>query len=633
VRVFCKEMPFLQKCLVLGVFGILGLVSIAIIISHFTIIANFNDSQRVGGAPYPSDKNENLMHFAQVSDIHISTHHEPSRSSEFTLLCQMMEDLIKPELLLITGDLTDAKSHNKLYSQQYKEEWEAFIDSINQLKKTRLIAIRGNHDAFNEPDQANSQYMHYMRDNLTATTQLFTITKPFGNYSIVSVDGAPVPGFKRPFNFVGYVQDESLDKLQEIKEQSEVTNQTVLFGHYPTSTMYNAGKMREIFGSMSLAYLCGHLHNGAGLVPHMQHMHSTGVAELELSDWKKNRAFRIMSMDHDLFSFSDHKWSPSGIYVHISNPPEWRLTNPSKQPLDRVANSTHIRVLIFSEDPVHSASAIIDGETFELKFVEGNLWCAPWTPKDHGSVTVIAQSTNGKNSTISHQYKLHYESLMSSEFSLAATFILSVDFCVYFSAAFWLGVTIPLFFMIIMSKIYSKLSGRQPLQLKWNFFLRFQILFGYEPYFTHLALPLGAWSLWIMFMPWFVGDMIDDQFKYGAVGSWGIYMFGDGLHTSHEQFATGFWDVVTFLWPSYLYTSYFAERRWSSKCVSPWSSCFNFVHGCLIIGILWLRITALYQIIGSYGWTCVLSPVFLFPIMFACYSSYFIYFKLSSVKL
>ena len=95
--------------------------------------------------------------------------------------------------------------------------------------------------------------------------------------------------------------------------------------------MYNAGKMREIFGSMSLAYLCGHLHNGAGLIPRMQHMHSTGVAELELSDWKKNRAFRIMTMDHDLFSFSDHKWSPSGIYVHISNPPEWRLTNPSKQ--------------------------------------------------------------------------------------------------------------------------------------------------------------------------------------------------------------------------------------------------------------------------------------------------------------
>ena len=95
--------------------------------------------------------------------------------------------------------------------------------------------------------------------------------------------------------------------------------------------MYHASEMRETFGSMALAYLCGHLHNGAGVIPQMQHMHSTGVAELELSDWKKNRVFRIMSFDHDLFSFSDHKWSADGIYVHISNPPEWRLTNPSKQ--------------------------------------------------------------------------------------------------------------------------------------------------------------------------------------------------------------------------------------------------------------------------------------------------------------
>ena len=95
--------------------------------------------------------------------------------------------------------------------------------------------------------------------------------------------------------------------------------------------MYHASEMRETFGSMALAYLCGHLHNGAGVIPQMQHMHSTGVAELELSDWKKNRVFRIMSFDHDLFSFSDHKWSTDGIYVHISNPPEWRLTNPSKQ--------------------------------------------------------------------------------------------------------------------------------------------------------------------------------------------------------------------------------------------------------------------------------------------------------------
>ena len=98
--------------------------------------------------------------------------------------------------------------------------------------------IRGNHDAFNEPTQENSRYMHYMRDNLTATTQLFSIEKSFGTYSIVSVDGAPVPGFKRPFNFVGYVAEDDLTKLSEIRDTTRNYNQSILFGHYPTSSKF-----------------------------------------------------------------------------------------------------------------------------------------------------------------------------------------------------------------------------------------------------------------------------------------------------------------------------------------------------------------------------------------------------------
>ena len=52
-------------------------------------------------------------------------------------------------------------------------------------------------------------------------------------------------------------------------------------------------------------------------------------------------------------------------------------------------------------------------------------------------------------------------------------------------------------------------------------------------------------------MPWFIGDMIDDEYKYGAVGTWGIYIPGRGLHRQHEVYATGFWDVVTFLVSSF----------------------------------------------------------------------------------
>ena len=83
--------------------------------------------------------------------------------------------------------------------------------------------------------------------------------------------------------------------------------------------------------------------------------------------------------------------------------------------MDRIAKSTHVRVLIFSSSPVASAHAVIDGNEVPLTHVDGNLWVAPWTPLERGTVVVHAQSDNGANNTVKNEYRLHYESLMSSE--------------------------------------------------------------------------------------------------------------------------------------------------------------------------------------------------------------------------
>ena len=177
----------------------------------------------------------------KVSDVHISVHHEPERTADFKEFChRTINELIKPRVLLITGDLTDAKSANKLYSEQYRKEWDDFVEAVDGLNGTETIAIRGNHDAFNEPNHLNSYYAKYLREqrNLAAETELFQIQTDFGNYSLVSVDAAPQPGFKRPFNFVGYVGEKSLEKLEELKPKLENGNQTVLFGHYPTSSKF-----------------------------------------------------------------------------------------------------------------------------------------------------------------------------------------------------------------------------------------------------------------------------------------------------------------------------------------------------------------------------------------------------------
>lgn len=306
--------------------------------------------------------------------------------------------------------------------------------------------------------------------------------------------------------------------------------------------------MRSFFAEYSLAYLCGHLHDGAGKITRMQHLHKSGLAELELADWKHSRTFRILSFDHDLFSFTDFSWRKSSLFIHITNPPNWQLTNPEKQPVGRIAASTHVRALIFSELPLVGVFAVVDGGSPVAMTRAGNstnLWTARWTPltSEPGTVLVYAVDSRGQRQNVTNRYNLHYDRLTPSKFSPLGTFILSVDFCVYFGFAFWLGCSIPLFFMFLMSPIFARISGRQALRLSWSFLLRFQILFGRAPFCTHLSYPLMAWTLWVMTLPWFAGFVTDDTL--GLVAAWGIIYKGQH-HLAHEVYAAGFWDVLSY---------------------------------------------------------------------------------------
>lgn len=614
-----------KKICILTVFGICGVASFLLLASVFQQEVIFKNPRKDGGES-PNDEYRNLLYVLQVSDIHVSRHFEPSRIADFGQFCNKTIPLIDPELILITGDLTDAKTSNKLGSFQYSDEWLAYSSVVDTIKQP-LIHIRGNHDAFNEPKYNDSFFVKHGGDRV-ARNSLYEIKKPFGRYSFVAVDAASEPGFKRPFNFVGYIKEKGVKELEQIGQEAKGSNHSIWFGHYPTSTMYHATSMRQLFSDYSTAYLCGHLHDGAGKIRRMQHLHQNGLAELELADWKHSRIFRILSFDHDIFSFTDFSWRKSSIFIHITHPPNWQLTNPEKQPIDRIQSSTHVRALIFSETAVEKVHAIIDGKIVDMVQVNtSNLWTAPWSPRsdEPGEVIIVAVDTAGRHENVSNIYNLHYDRITPSKFSPLGTFILSVDFCVYFGFAFWIGSAIPLLFMFLMSPIFAKITGRQALRLSWSFLLRFQILFGRTPYCTHLSYPLMLWTCWIMFLPWFLGRVINDVL--GMVSVWGIVYEGQ-LHMSHEIYAAGFWDIVSFLWPSLLYCSYFSERLWSDRTVRPDRSFFNMIFFLLVVIVFLVRINTVFQISSSYGMIAgCLSPVYTLPPIFTLYSSYFIFFK------
>lgn len=570
--------------------------------------------------PYPNDENRNLLHFVQISDIHISKFYDPSRINNFKEFSLKTIPLIKPEVILISGDLTDAKTQNKYGSYQYEDEWKTYSKVVDNIPYP-IIDIRGNHDAFDEKSWETSSYKEFTKKRATRNKGM-TISKSFGNYTIVAVNAASEPGFRRPYNFIGYIPEKGRVELEHIGESSQSSNHSIWFGHYPTPTMHRSYYYRDFMGKYATAYLCGHLHDA---VPRMQKIHSSGLAELELSDWKVNRIFRILSFDHDILSTTDFKWSSNGVYIHLTNLPKWQLTNPDKQPVGRISKSTHLRALIFGGEE-SSLEPILKYNGKEIIFsrVSGtNLWTAPWSPSDRGIVEVSVKS-GGKTWKQVREYNADYDSVRPHKYSPLGNFLLTVDFCVYFSFFFWSGIVLSVAIMVSFSPFMQKVVGRQSLVLRWQFLLRFQILLGKEPYCTHLAYPLLAWLVAFASLPWAIGYVIGDQI--GVIFAYGIYYDGE-FHIRHEMYAEGFWSFITFVAPYLLYTSYFAERKWSEKSVSPFKSIFNFLFSILIPIIFGLRVFSLYQIMWSYGFISGISPIFGLPPFLVIYSSFYIFFK------
>ena len=167
---------------------------------------------------------------------------------------------------------------------------------------TSLIEFVDNFNVAGSTSKHNFFVNYSMQGRANPRSYLYKFSKGSDVYSFIGIDACLDPGPRRPFNFIGKIDQSEIDEIQDLIAQtvSSGSNYTIWFGHFPTSCILSTGDMgvRSLIRSdpNAVAYLCGHLHRLGGLVPRMYTLQREGFLELELGDWKDNRMYFVAQL-------------------------------------------------------------------------------------------------------------------------------------------------------------------------------------------------------------------------------------------------------------------------------------------------------------------------------------------------
>ncbi|XP_063619331.1 transmembrane protein 62-like [Cydia splendana] len=539
-------MPFSKTAIYLLCVLLLLSIFVTNLLNSIATDHSYSENQREGEnfTKYLADKygritdaKENLIWFMQISDIHLSIFRDPGRISQFQQFCDNTVKKIKPAIVLATGDLTDAKAKDNLGSSQVKTEWIYYHNIIKESRVTEetvWLDIRGNHDNFNIRT-LNSQENFFRNFSVQGKTY----PKSYVHYeekngvrvAFIGIDACPEPGLRRPFNFVGILDSQEQQQIRTLQAEANAkADHIVWFGHYPTSCILSLDTgtekldLRTLIGDSkgSQVYVCGHLHTMAGRVPKMYTRHRKGYMEIELGDWKDNRMYRLAAIDHGIFSFVDQKHNTWPL-VLVTNPKHAKYTLPGREPLQLIPDSTHLRILAFSDVNIDTVQISFDKISWmNCKQSEGPLYVCQWLPhlflRDINYLYVTVSDELGKEAFVEHPFSMDGSTL---NFDIMARILLMLDARVVFQAIFG-----SLLLMNVLPLVYLRWQRQPPTCRRrlTRYVLRSLWLLSK---IDKIYYPIVLYAVYVPLGPWAVGELIDGH--VGVVFAWGILIKGTFL--------------------------------------------------------------------------------------------------------
>jgi Icc-related predicted phosphoesterase len=632
-----------------------------------------------------------LFHFVQLSDIHLShTKRREYRLENFKKVAfEILPKIILPRFVIVTGDLTHA-SYPKLKEseedrnwlerrinlnrpQQNIEEWKSYstvakegnellsrlVDSHSMISLSLLTQndtklplkdivwfdCPGNHDRFNVPvlsDHSMNYYTDYscclsMNDKSKSgnRTFAFTVDTHFGSYEFIGIDATPEHGGFAPFNFFGLFKQNGMDELEQklIKSHENKRNATVVFGHYPQSTVHfdrtSSGLSIQQLSQKYpyTAYLSGHLHNIYNLVWNLKAKAPTilGHYEWEIPDFKEHNIIRVLAIDHDTISYGDlpfDKWPR----VLVTSPAS--MNCQCKQVLDE------IRLLIFSPERITDLQITIDGQTNEMisnhteqalldhRKSRDTLFRIKYDPLQYSSGThhlrlTVRDAANNSRS-FDHEFALdgsncHYQTTSN----LLTRFILFTNFQLLFPSSFYICMALGIITLTLLKLLLNK-----PVNNNDSFSLKNGLASVIHSRYYYFFI---GYLLYLPIFPWFAGEIATGE--YALFFEWGIYYLGYGRIERKAVVTPDIHFYITVFVLYWLFASLFALLIFNRSFPrNKQSTKYTVTQGIVMVVylyILYKRFMRFYLVIvRTYGqYALLFSPcgIWLFTFIFLIY--------------
>jgi VCBS repeat-containing protein len=388
--------------------------------SHATLRAGYPH-----GAYYSADT-DNVFWFIHASDTHVGTE-GTTDSDGLAWLVNDARTYIKPQFMVVTGDLTDSTDGNWLGwpNGPYQSEWNQYQAVISAARgvsdwKDFFYDLPGNHDAYNDADfsyyLANSVQGRAGRGPQLSWTHVLGGVK----YHFLGVNSADNTGagfsFLPPYgDHAGLDTSELTFISQQLSANSDAAL-TFVFGHHPVTATGSSSDTYLYYGQNEFvteldthavsAYNYGHTHGnsealftGNGQIP----MPNGGVHYYNVASLGKDspNSFSVVAVDCNGVS-SVTKTIGSWPVVLITAPVDKYVgtaINPYAYPVTK-STANPIRALVFNPTAVTAVSYQVgSGAWLPMSQVPSkpDLWQASWDaselqPGEH-TIRVQAGST------------------------------------------------------------------------------------------------------------------------------------------------------------------------------------------------------------------------------------------------